>query len=794
MRRFAALAVGCVLFAPTLSTAHPFTVSDLLAQERLGDVQIDASQRWLVVQRYARWDQAPIFDMWDETDTGLGRVQVFDLNARARELPLSLGEAKAGYLAGPVSPGGRRMAIYRIIGHAVDLGVVDLQTGQARWLGVTPRLQSLGRAMAWRSDDELIVTTRDSAAYDGWYGWGWAVQERLPRLWAATARGDVGVSVVGSGRWLGLRPKFPDGEVVSLDLVNDQRRVLARGDFVDLELAPGGATLALVSNGEDVQPDPGPAKTGSNARRRRLTLIDVASGRVSTPLAQQDLMLRLLAWSPSGQRLLVFTRGFDETWSAGRYQTVSASGVVSSLAADRLRLAADATRFNGTLARGTWLGETPVVRAEVAGRSGWWTVPASGPQELAKGQLAAADLVAAGNGALVLRDQDRLWQVTTRSVRSWNRSTRLRLARSVQAGDRGLYEPTPLSGVALESAGALKSLSGQALPPLGADQTLPAFASSRGLRVDISKDDHGVEQVGVRFAKAPRQVLITVNQHLSAVDFVTPTAVPYKGIDGDALTAWLYLPAGAAAAARAPLVVIPYPGDPWATPPRIQAPPARTMIINAQILAAQGYAVLVPAMPYRQAKDPSDGVADQILVAVDAAAAQAPVDPNHLALYGHSYGGWTVMTAATQSSRFGAIIAAAGSTNMISAYARQSPQAFAVPEFGFTVGSSAGWAETGQTRLGAPPWIDPDRYVRNSPIVHADRITAPVFMIFGDLDHDVTQPQGMFTALYRQKKDAILAIYRGEEHVPQSPGNVRDVHDRIFRFLRETIGPGLGGG
>ena len=101
------------------------------------------------------------------------------------------------------------------------------------------------------------------------------------------------------------------------------------------------------------------------------------------------------------------------------------------------------------------------------------------------------------------------------------------------------------------------------------------------------------------------------------------------------------------------------------------------------------------------------------------------------------------------------------------------------------------WLETGQTRMGVAPWIDPQRYVDASPIFRADRITAPVLMVYGDLDNDVTQPQGLFAALYRQDKDAIFAIYRGESHVAGSPGNVRDLHHRIETFLRDTIGPGL---
>jgi dipeptidyl aminopeptidase/acylaminoacyl peptidase len=103
--------------------------------------------------------------------------------------------------------------------------------------------------------------------------------------------------------------------------------------------------------------------------------------------------------------------------------------------------------------------------------------------------------------------------------------------------------------------------------------------------------------------------------------------------------------------------------------------------------------------------------------------------------------------------------------------------------------AASGWAESGQARMGAPPWQTSALYRRNSPISYVDRIVAPVMLIYGDLDGDPKQPQELFTSLYRQNKDAVLLIYRGESHVVISPANVRDEYAKALAFLHDNIGP-----
>lgn len=794
MRRFAALAAGCVLFAPLPLAAHPFTVSDLLAQEQLGAVQVDPSQRWLVVQRFARWDSAPRYDMDAATALGLSRIQVFDLAAGGRERRLDLGDASAGYVPAGLSPGGKRLAVYRISGHQVDLGVVDLGTGTASWLGITPRLPGIGATLAWRGDDDLIVATRDPQALDSFFGYGWIVQSRLPPLWETAARGGTAVSAFGSGRWLGLRAKGPTGGLVRIDLASGRQTLLAQENVVDLSLAPHGGAVAAVVDGEDLAPLAGLVHADESSRRRRLLVIDPDTGARHDPLPDADIMMRLLSWSPSGDRLLVFARTPTSPWADGRYYVVSREGQADAVVPPGLKPVMDGTQFNGALARGTWLADAPVVRLTSGQRADWWRITPRGAQNLTQALPEPAQLLAGSPGDLLMRAGERMWRVNAARVSPMPKTALARIVRPVGYGDRSPYMTPPLDSVALENAARsseLKALAGQDIAPLTADETLLALAPGRGLRIDVARDRHGVEEIGLAAPTGKRQVLLNVNAALHAVDFAAAQPIRYTGTDGEALTSWLYLPAGARPERPAPLVVIPYPGQALDKPPRNQTAPASSLITNAQVMVGQGYAVLIPAMPYRKDKDPTDGLADQILAAVDAAAAQAPIDAGRLALYGHSYGGYTAVAAATQSHRFKAVVASAATTNLISAYGRQPPAVYAAPEFGPTIAGAVSWHETGQTRMGGPPWSDPERYLRNSPVIHADRIVAPVLMLYGDLDNDVTQPQGLFAALYRQNKDAILAIYRGESHVALSPGNVRDLHARIFTFLNQTIGPGI---
>src|SRR5262249_45175188 len=87
-----------------------------------------------------------------------------------------------------------------------------------------------------------------------------------------------------------------------------------------------------------------------------------------------------------------------------------------------------------------------------------------------------------------------------------------------------------------------------------------------------------------------------------------------------------------------------------------------------------------------------------------------------------------------------------------------------------------------QGRMGVPPWIEPERYVRNSPVFYADRVTTPVLLIHGDVDW-VSQEEEFFSALQRLGKRAEYVNYLGEDHFLMSPANVLDMWSRIFTWF-----------
>jgi dipeptidyl aminopeptidase/acylaminoacyl peptidase len=820
MRRLAALAVGCALIAP-LSMASPsrsegalapYTVDRLLALETLVSARLDPSRRWLVVQRLTRWDQAPAYDLDFNIKLLLGRIQVFDLAAGGTERALDL-PAGAGYTALGVSPSGRRLAVGRMIGHAYELGVVDLATGQARWLGLAPRQPIWGPSILWRSDDQLLVAARPPDAPDVTVAMGFQGRQNTDAQWAATARGALGATVIGSGAERGVRPRSPVLGLVSVDLRTGVQKLLLKGAVRDMDLAPGGRTLAAVLEGDDLQLVlPEPTNAATEPMRKALALVDLDSGAVVTPCPDCDPMGRFLSWSPDGRELLVFARQGEVGWAQGRYWRLKTSGAAEPLALGPLQAALGETWDKAGVPLGGWLDGAPVVLARPgdvakAGdpgqtaeprRADFWRIDGAHRANLTAKLPAEGRIVGADPGVWAVAAGDRVWRVTAQTARPWGLARAdLQSIAEPPAGFRGAQSFVP----ALRDLALLAPTTPHPLwpGPRIAKPTAPArivdlapnpgIETARQTVVETAKDDHGVETVLLAVGTGAPKTLVTVNTALAGVAAAQPLAIRHKGLDGRDLTSWLYLPPGARAGdPPPPVVVLPYPGDASPTPPRVQEPGVLLLSTNAQVVAAHGYAALVPAMPYLIGREPIEGLAEQMLAPVDAAAAQGLVDGGRVALWGHSYGGTGVIGAAAQSLRFKAVIATAPTLDLINSYGRQGPAIYAAPELGLTIFASSGWQETGQARMGAPPWRDPQRYLRNSPLILADKITAPVALFHGDNDKGLDQSQALFSALYRQNKDALFVTYRGESHIFYSPANVRDYFGRALDLLDRTIG------
>lgn len=812
MRSLAPRLLACALLGAGVAQASPFTVERFLTQERLGRVSIDPSQRWLVAPIAAPYRSAPRWDLEDDTYRTITQLRVFDLAAGGppKLYPQQVGGAEDwGYSPGPYAPSGAKMAVTRARGRVLEVGVLDLATGQAVWTGLNPIDERIGRAVQWRSDEVLLVVAKDPEAITLAGLNGWQTRARWIDTWRATDEGQLGVSVMGSGRYLDRNPVSTATRLVTVSAPTGRGRVLTQGDVLDFEIAPGGRFAALFSNGEPVRPDPAtPRSTADTFRRHRLTLVDLESGEVWSPCPRCDLAPYLLTWSPRGTDLLVYARDDAAEWTQARYWRITPGRKAAApLDAATVDPAANTTGPGYITPRADWMGDTPLIQGRPVGAAGegrgeldWFAWRAAGPVNLtASLPPGARALEAVSADAIVVSAAGQLYEIDKSG-----QTTPLGAGRRIQGpgyagSERLAYNGRPSVSDLVVTVNRDKSAAPAVLKdghvdlfgdPAPDGESLLAAAPRRGLTATVRRDAHGVQTLSLTQTGRPARSLATVNADLAQVEFAKPRAIVHKGPRGEALTSWLYLPPQRTPGVRIPLVVTPYPGAVFETAPPEETPPIRHAMTSAQILAGRGYAVLVTSLPVDDRREPTQGLADDVLAIVDAAAAAEPaIDAQRLAVWGHSYGGYAALALAGQSSRFKAVIAVSFVAERFGSYSPYNLVTAAAPEAGVLFPYFAGYAERGQGRMKVAPWIDPQIYVRGSPMLTADKIKAPVLLIMGGMDKDPGQLADMFGALFRQDKDALSVFYPGEGHVFQSPATIADYYARIFAFLDEHIGP-----
>jgi dipeptidyl aminopeptidase/acylaminoacyl peptidase len=285
------------------------------------------------------------------------------------------------------------------------------------------------------------------------------------------------------------------------------------------------------------------------------------------------------------------------------------------------------------------------------------------------------------------------------------------------------------------------------------------------------------------------------NQWMSTIKLGRAEPLTYTSTDGVSLNAWLLLPPDHIAGTRVPVVTVVYPGTVHGSSVPASFSPFQANFEHPQLLAALGYAVLVPSMP--EPKNPSDSHALEpllsgVIPAIDAAVERGFADRDRVAILGQSDGGFAVLGLIVQTNRFRSAIASAGFSNFVSLYGTfygqhrygdggrpEAAQVFRMLQH-----------EQGAMGLGGPPWAEPGRYRANSPIHLADKVTTPLMLIHGELDFiPIQQAEEFFTALFRQDKRATLLRYAGENHTIAGRANVLDMWRRLEAWLAETLSP-----
>ena len=249
----------------------------------------------------------------------------------------------------------------------------------------------------------------------------------------------------------------------------------------------------------------------------------------------------------------------------------------------------------------------------------------------------------------------------------------------------------------------------------------------------------------------------------------------YRNADGKELRAILVKPENFDPAKKYPLMVYIY--EELSEGLHSYRAPAPGTSINVTRYVSNGYVVLMPDIAY-DAGYPGESAEKCVIPAVNTVVSMGFIDPKRIGIQGHSWGGYQITHLITRTNMFAAVQAGASVSDMISAYG------------GIRWGTGMSRAfqyEKTQSRIGAPPWDEPLKFIENSPIFWVEKVKTPYLSIHNDEDDAVPWYQGIefFSALRRLGKEAYMFVYNGEPHGLRNRDNMKHwtVHqDEFFDY------------
>lgn len=291
-----------------------------------------------------------------------------------------------------------------------------------------------------------------------------------------------------------------------------------------------------------------------------------------------------------------------------------------------------------------------------------------------------------------------------------------------------------------------------------------------------------------------QRTLLALNRHLAQVDLGRIINFDYASEDGKPLKGVVLLPPNYRDGQRLPVITWVYGGATIPGADEYFLDPYLAGIYNLRLYAAEGYAVLIPSIPLKRdgTQDHLTALASSVLPAIDKLTSMGIADPARVGVMGQSYGGYTALGLATQTDRFRAVVAIAPLSDLTAYYGAFDTTARGYPGIEHEKSANPTISEVGTAALQAPPYKEPDRYRRNSPLSFVNRVTAPVLLIHGERDirGSPYQSEAFFSGLWRQGKTARILRYWGEDHaLASSPATVRSVVIQITGWFDRYLAP-----
>jgi dipeptidyl aminopeptidase/acylaminoacyl peptidase len=297
------------------------------------------------------------------------------------------------------------------------------------------------------------------------------------------------------------------------------------------------------------------------------------------------------------------------------------------------------------------------------------------------------------------------------------------------------------------------------------------------------------------YDRAEKQLtkMFEVRPELNNYTLAPMIPIEYEARDGRSIEGYLTLPPGELPR-NLPLVLNVH-GGPWARDYWGYSP-------EVQLLANRGYAVL--QVNYRGSsgygkehlhagdKEWGGRMQDDLTDAVNWAVELGIADPERVAVYGWSYGGYAALAGATFTTAdervdvppeepdgydfYRCAVSGIGPANLITFIETVPPY--------WTIGQESFFLRVGN------PETEADFLASRSPLNYVERIEIPMLLLYGANDPRVKLSEGeqISAALEEAGVDYEYVVYENEGHGFARPENRLDAYRRVELFLAEHLG------
>ena len=293
------------------------------------------------------------------------------------------------------------------------------------------------------------------------------------------------------------------------------------------------------------------------------------------------------------------------------------------------------------------------------------------------------------------------------------------------------------------------------------------IASAPDVKVFNVSDPQHASNVFVGNDHALQRITNDGDEQLSKVALGDVRAVHWTSKEGIPLEGIVTFPSNYRPGKTFPFLVMPHGGP--------EGNDSLGLDTRARIIAGMGYVVLQPQYRGSTAYGSEfmnaiyqhfgDRAYRDVDSATDFAIAQGWADPNRLAIFGWSAGGFMTSWTVTQTHRYKAAIEGAGITDWLTFMWTSDVQ---------QIDYDARWTDK-----------DPNAFFAFSATMHAEDVTTPLLILHGANDERVPTYQGReyFEVLAARGKTTRMVTYPGAPHFPTVWEQRKDVYHEIAAWL-----------